>query len=96
MIEFVYDAPPGERMARYGFGVQIDSQPGEYLRWVHKERRWMAGHHGYACSNTAPCRTLKAFKRHIRRHAKDLAGCKVRWVNRYMGCDVVAVVGGAA
>lgn len=40
-------------------------------------------------SSHAPCRSFKAFKRHVRRHADKLKGCKVIYCHRYIGHDVV-------
>lgn len=40
-------------------------------------------------SSHAPCRSFKAFKRHVKRHHKKLVGCKVIYCHRYRGHDVV-------
>lgn len=94
-IVFEFQAPVGQRINRYGLGVTIMAGPN--LWWSLHSRRWLtqeaAQDEGHGYTNTARCRTLKAFKRHIRKHAAALDGCEVCWVNRYVDHGVIARIG---
>lgn len=91
-FEITFEAPKGEMIHRYFHGV---TALGSGLWWSHVRKRWetyeqyeKAGKGG--CSTHAPCRTFKAFKRHLRKHPELSASDKVVLVNRYVGYNIFA------
>lgn len=63
MIEF--EAPAGTRvLRRHFFGIQTTDD----LWWCYKTRRWVENLEGACGTNTAPCKSYKAFLRHINKH----------------------------
>ena len=91
-IELVFDAPKGTRIHNRFFGVAVFADEGG--PWWHDEtRRWGPFNSANGVRSThAPCRTLKAFKRHLRKHWRDLSGCEVVLHSRFVGHDVRAFV----
>jgi hypothetical protein len=88
-FEFEADANRLPRMHRYFIAVSVDWPTGyDSLWWHHEIRRWLPTTEGGGCSNQADCRTFKAFKRHLRRHAAALKGRKVTLVSRFVGYDI--------
>lgn len=89
---FVFAAPAGQRLLRRGDSVRCFTTK---LWWVKETRQWRPIDHPeaarYGCSTHAPCRTFKAFKRHLRRHADVFAGHEVHFVSRYEDGMVTAV-----
>jgi len=86
----VFDAPAGARVHRCFHGVEVPPGEGKpALWWSYADRRWVQEPKGPASSH-APCRTLSAFRRHLRRHAGELAGRKVILASRFVGHDVTA------
>jgi hypothetical protein len=83
--ELIHELPLGSRVMRYGFGVQPGySGTQEPLWWCRERRIWTSLEDNVSgLSSHAECRTVKAFKRHLRRHAKVLAGREVVWVGMY-------------
>ena len=82
MPKLIHGLPLGSRVMRYGFGVTVMS--GEPLWWCRNRRIWTTLEDNVSgLSSHAECRTVKAFKRHLRRHAKVLAGREVVWAGRY-------------
>lgn len=79
---------------RYGFWGITHFNMGVDLWWSPDLRRWMS----YAefvdrqlvASNTAPCRSFKAFKRHLRRHPILQQIGFVRLVHKYVGYSIEA------
>lgn len=60
-----FEAPIGTRILRSHFyGIQTT----DGLWWSHSKRSWVKRLDGDRGSNTAPCRSYKAFLRHIRKH----------------------------
>jgi hypothetical protein len=62
------------------------------LWWNHGRRCWMdhiPKHHN-GMSSSAPCRTLRAFIRHLHRHQHQLRGYEVALYNSFMGYEVTA------
>jgi len=84
-----FEAPKGTRLHRYFWGVTI-TDSGTNLWWNHDLRKWepLSAHPQDAYGTHAPCRTLRAFKRMLRKFP-ELEG-KVCLVNRYIGYDVYA------
>ena len=64
MIEF--EAPAGTRiLGRQFLGIQTKDD----LLWCYEQRKWVGyGELKGRGTNTAPCRSYKAFLRHIRKH----------------------------
>lgn len=86
--ELVFEAEPRARLHRYGLSVTTESTE---LWWFYKERCWapIEAYPSNRSTHGPRVRTLRAFKSHLRRHARELAGQKVIWVNRFLGHDVV-------
>lgn len=82
-----FDAPVGHRLHKRFWGITNNSAD---LWWSLDERRWMPYEQGKSLSNMAHCRSVRAFKRHLRRHP-ELAGSEVTLVSRFVGFDIVAV-----
>ena len=81
-LVLVHEHPVGSRCMRYGFGVSVMS--GDALWWCDERRAWTTlDDNKSGLSNVAPCRTVKAFKRHLRRHAEVLSGRLVVWNGRF-------------
>lgn len=77
---------------RYGFwGVTHYSMD---IYWSHDLRRWMPYtefvDRELVASNTATCRSFKAFKRHLRRHPILQQIGFVRLVHKYVGYSIEA------
>ena len=75
----------GLRLHRYFIWYSVSG-----LWYVEKLRKWMpqedARKYGHGYSSTCRCKTIKAFKRHIKRHR--LNKHEVHLVNKYVGYDV--------
>lgn len=84
-MKLEFEAPLGRRLHRGFFGV-THFEIG--LWWSHEKRAWLpaeeCGDQGY--STHAPCRTLRAFIRHLRKNP-NIVG-KAILVSRYVGCNV--------
>jgi hypothetical protein len=100
---FEFEAPAGTRiLGRDFFGINVGwASPcpdEETLWWIDDRRRWateaeidadrQAGRR-YGLSSCAPCRSFKAFRRHVRKHA-ELAGRRAVLVSRWVGNNVIA------
>lgn len=93
-IGIEFEAPRGSRMLGYGFlGITVDWADGA-LWWDRNQREWMTDDvmrvRRRGGSSTAPCRSYKAFLRHLRKHSGALQGRKVHLVSRWVGYDVTA------
>lgn len=81
-----FEAPLGARLHRYYCGITHFAGPN--LWWSYEKREWLpgaeCGERGY--SNHAPCRTLRAFKRHLRKHPSMIG--KAILVSRYRDHNV--------
>lgn len=73
---------------RYGFGVTIFSNIGETSWCWVKGKGWvdlgeanMAGI-GFS-SHYGPCRTLRAFKRHVRKYCSHIKNAEIVWCQRH-------------
>lgn len=64
------------------------------LWWCHKTRKWVTSivDATEGASTHAPCRSYKAFERHLKRHVAELEGYEVILVSRFDGYDVTARV----
>lgn len=87
-MQITFEAPYGQRILKSQFrGITTwrkDDQP--ILWWDHDKREWTTDLEGRGiCSTHAPCRSYKAFLRHIKKHAHMLQGYDVELMNRYIG-----------
>lgn len=64
------------------------------LWWCHETRRWVTSTLDLpeGGSTHAPCRSLKAFERHLKKHVAELEGYEVVLVHRFVGYEVTAKV----
>ena len=85
MWKITYDKPAGERCNKLGLWIQVY---GDVCWWNYDQRKWLPDPSG-ACSNAKGCKTLKAFKRHLRKHP-ELKGQEVILCSRYVGYDITA------
>jgi hypothetical protein len=71
---------------------RLDSdQP--FLWWCHKTRRWAATIDlPQGGSTHAPCRSYKAFERHLKKHVAELEGYEVILVSRFKDHNITARV----
>lgn len=85
--ELIFEAPKGQRlMSRYSSITIMDY--GENGWWIHDERRW-GELCGKSASKHAPRKSVKAFKRHLRKHEKTLAGREIVLYGRFVGHTVI-------
>ena len=73
------------------FTLDNDQPP---LWWCHETRRWVTSTLDIkrGGSTHAPCRSYKAFQRHLKKHVAELEGYDVILVSRFEGHDVTARV----
>ena len=85
-----FEAPAGERVHRYFWAVALTEITEDNLWWNRTIRKWEPYNtnkdHEY--STHAPCKTLRAFKRMLRKHPEIKGRCVL--VNKYKGLDVYA------
>jgi len=93
LFDFVYESPKRGRFHRYGIGIQVtDGMTGNWVYWRESTRSWNSKSEP-GDSNTFACLSLKAFKRHVKRHKNILGlilknGGSVCWINHIVGADV--------
>ena len=84
-----FEAKKGQRLHRYFWAVTI-TNPKVNLWWNTTKGGWEEIYtnpsHGY--STHAPCRTLKSFKRMLRKYPEIVGHACL--VNRYKGFDIYA------
>ena len=98
---FEWSAPAGERIAGRQIGVVV--YPDDHnctWWWSHSLGKWLSSvevHERrldaeiYPLGNTAPVKSFRAFKRHLRRHCQWAAlGDEIVLVGRYVGHQVTA------
>jgi hypothetical protein len=73
------------------FTLDKDQLP---LWWCRKTRKWVTSivDATEGASTHAPCRSYKAFERHLKKHVAELEGYEVILVSRFDGYDVTAWV----
>jgi len=82
---FSYELPLGKRCHKRGYSITTYGENS----WFHPTNRiWSKSTKG-PCSTHTPCKSFKAFKRHLRKHP-ELQGQEVVFVSRYHGCDITA------
>lgn len=90
LSEIHFEAPMGLRILRSRFtGITTYTREmgAPFLWWDGK--RWV-DRAVSGSSNFAPCRSYKAFLRHLDRHYEELKGYEVVLVHRYIGFNVTA------
>jgi len=95
MWQFEFEAPVKMRILRNRFfGIQHYCEDGMVDKWFAEvQKKWLASRdidpsEGY--SNTANCRSFKAFKRHLRKNPELQECCPVVLVSRFMGHSIIA------
>lgn len=92
MNDLIFEAEKRKRLMHRFCGITVVD--GGHLWWSCAERKWVASpaRGKGAMSSHAPCRTVKAFRRHIRKHVEELQGHRVtlcsRWIGHDVHCDV--------
>ena len=97
--KFTFEAEAGHRILKRFIGV---TSYGLDLWWSHPQRRWVTADElsnrapddwsAYPLGTTAPCRSFRAFKRHLRDKCASIPlGYEVTLVNHYIGYNVKAV-----
>lgn len=92
-----FQAGLGQRILNRGFlGITTftldkDQPP---LWWCYETRKWVTSTLDIKRdgSTHAPCRSYKAFERHLKKHVAELEGYDVILVSRFEGHDVTARV----
>lgn len=97
--KITFEAPVGTRVLRgRTCGITHFPRNKEELRdlwWIYDYRKW--GPIGEvrkldtSASTHAPCRSYKAFLRHLRRHTEALKNSEVILVSRFVGHDIKAI-----
>jgi len=97
---FTFQAPVGSRILRQSHSVTTFSRPDKpdfnhAVWWSRDLRRWVDSEERAALylpfSTHAKCRSLKAFKRHLRKHEAILKHYRVILVSRFKNHDIVAM-----
>ena len=94
MWHFEFDAPVGTRILSSRF-MGITHYSLADLWWSEHFQKWMpikdalTDNDGGA-SNTAECRSFKAFKRHLRKHPELRDAGEVTLVSRFIGYSITA------
>lgn len=85
-----FEASKGERVHRYFWAVTLTEVTEDNLWWNTTLRKWepYRTHKDHGYSTHAPCKTLRAFKRMLRKHPEITGRCVL--VNKYKGLDVYA------
>ena len=87
-LEFTSEAKVGERFNRYGMSIFVYKKDDTCAWWwSYDEKKWVKNNIDISgpYSNCKPCRTLKAFKRHVRKHMGHIKDAEIVWSNRYIG-----------
>ena len=95
MWQFEFEAPVKTRILRSRFfGIQHYCKNGMADRWyVESQNKWLRfadTNIGDQISNTAKCRSFKAFKRHLRKHPELQECSPVVLVSRFVGHCIIA------
>mgnify|MGYP000037865079 CR=1 FL=1 len=87
-IAMRFEAPKGERVHRYFWAVTLTETIEDDLWWNTTLCKWepYLTNKGHGYSTHAPCKTLKAFKRMLRKYPEIVGRCVL--VNRYKYLDV--------
>ena len=82
-LQYDFDANCGDYdYATFVKEIELHFDPNKKL-WVHRKE-----YTGYWYPADFPCRSLKAAKRHLRKHNEIPKGTKFRLVSKYIGFDL--------
>ena len=83
-LKIEFEAPAGQRLHRYFFGVIFLD---DYLNiwWNINKRRWEPYNGCDRYANIAPCNTIRAYKRMLRKNPVLVGNSRL--VNNYKGYD---------
>jgi hypothetical protein len=95
MWQFEFEAPVKTRILRSRFfGIQHYCKDGMVDKWFAEvQKKWLERSNidpSEGCSNTANCRSFKAFKRHLRKHPELQECFPVVLVSRFVGHSIIA------
>jgi hypothetical protein len=95
MWQFEFEAPVKTRILRnHFFGIQHYCKDGMVDKWfAETQKKWLKRSNidpSEGFSNTAKCRSFKAFKRHLRKNPELQECSPVVLVSRFMGHSVIA------
>ena len=90
MIILEFEAPVRTRLHRYFWAITTfgHSEDQDSLWWDETERQWVTSDKrvfANGISSHCRCRTLRAFKSHLRKHREVLKDYRVFLVSRYEG-----------
>lgn len=78
-----YEKQKGHRIKRYGIGIVADGL------WYDRDNKvWTNEITTGTFSNTMPCKTVRAFRRALKKY--HILHGRCRWINRYIGYDIYA------
>lgn len=81
-----FDKPKGQRLHKHFWGITTTT----VMWWSVDDNKWIddiPDNHGTLSTNK-PCKTLRAFRRHLRKHP-EIRG-KAILVSKFVGYDVYA------
>ena len=81
-LKMKYDKPKGQRLKRYFRCINATNG----LWWVPELNEWSEFSTGMDMQNFCPCKTVRAFRRHLRKHP-EIRGC-AELVSVYDGYDI--------
>lgn len=87
-LKITFSADPGNRVLKRFYGITVYGD----LWWNSDLKKWTSGDivsHG-SFSSHAPCRSYKAFLRHLRKHREDLMGFRIKLESWFVGQDILA------
>lgn len=89
--EFYFEAPKGKRILRSRFHGITNFEAN--LWWSYEHKKWLPLEEcgGQGASTTAPCRSFKAFKSHLKRHPELQTVGEMVLVSRFMGHNVTSI-----
>lgn len=91
---YTFEAPKGERIYKDMCGIATLTEP--FLWWNKTKSCWetdqqrMKNADKNSYSSHAPCRTFKAFKRHLKKHVIVLKNSKIVLVSKYRKHNIFA------
>lgn len=85
-----YNKQNGARIKKSRFRcIQVDWGQNENIWYVFDEKSWVKDYCGDGlCSNSQPCKSVKAFNRHLN---KLPYGIRFRLISFYVGYDVIGL-----
>ena len=95
-MHLLYNQSKGRRLKKQFMWIQVlklvqkDPLYDESLWWDYEQQIWTENPIG-SSSNCKDCHSIKAFKRHIRKHP-EIKDHKAILVSEFKGCDVEYIV----